>query len=76
MRTILLVSFAAGCAIASAVACHGKLPPTQPPRATGADEPAMRTNDVPLNGPVATAAADPAAPAAPPALGAGGSVVK
>lgn len=76
MRAILRSWFTAGCVMVSAVACHGKLPPTQPPRANGADEPALRTNDVPLNGPVATATADPAAPAVPPALGAGGSVVK
>lgn len=73
MRASLLLSLATSCVIAAMAACHGKLPPTQPPRANG-DEPAMRTNDAPLVGPVATASAD-AAPAAPilPA-GAGGGV--
>lgn len=55
-------------------ACHGRLPPTQPPRNISEDPPATRTNDL-APGPIAGEHAPPTTPVpvtpAPPSMGGG-----
>jgi hypothetical protein len=71
MRETLKMLPLALCALLVELACHSKLPPTQPPRHLGVDpsETETRTNDLPP-GPVATEPAPPVTPA-PPGVGGG-----